>query len=88
MSRLGNTSSFKEIPNVLDEDLKCSIDLHYKMAAEENTMKEKTIIFQSAWRSENGCRSKSLHLLVLMKMPLRSIWKHHKFISLRIPVLF
>ncbi|GIX88054.1 hypothetical protein CEXT_616251 [Caerostris extrusa] len=27
MSRLVNTSSFKEIPNALDEDLKCSIVL-------------------------------------------------------------
>ncbi|GIX88052.1 hypothetical protein CEXT_616241 [Caerostris extrusa] len=60
MSRLGNTSSFKEIPNVLDENLSAPLYLHYKMAAEENTIKEKTIIFQSAWRSENGCRSKSL----------------------------
>ncbi|GIY40581.1 hypothetical protein CDAR_49711 [Caerostris darwini] len=40
--------------------LSAPLYLHYKMAAKENTMKEKTIIFQSAWRSENGCRSKSL----------------------------
>ncbi|GIY17755.1 hypothetical protein CEXT_340261 [Caerostris extrusa] len=40
--------------------LSAPLDLHHKMAAQENTMKEKTIIFQSAWRSENGCRSKSL----------------------------
>ncbi|GIY40577.1 hypothetical protein CDAR_49691 [Caerostris darwini] len=40
--------------------LSATLYLHHKMAVKENTMKEKTIIFQSAWRSENGCRSKSL----------------------------
>ncbi|GIY17756.1 hypothetical protein CEXT_340271 [Caerostris extrusa] len=61
MSRLGKASSFKEIPNVLVEDLKCSIVLCItRWRPKKIPRKRKTIIFQSAWRSENGCRSKSL----------------------------
>ncbi|GIX88048.1 hypothetical protein CEXT_616221 [Caerostris extrusa] len=73
MSRLNNTSSFKEIPNVLDEDLKCSMYLHYKMAAEENTMKRKQLFSNQLGGRKTVVVRNRFHLLLLMKMLLRSV---------------
>ncbi|GIX88058.1 hypothetical protein CEXT_616271 [Caerostris extrusa] len=60
MPRLSNTSSFKEIPNVLDEDLKCSIGLASQDGGPRNYHERENNYFSISWGSENGCHSKSL----------------------------